>query len=445
MARTTFREDNELLPEVYAAATHRANRFAVVLLAVIGLFFVTFLSWANWATLDEVTRGSGKVIPSRQIQVVQNLEGGIVQAILVREGDIVEAQQVLLRIDNSLVQGDYKEKRARYLGLLAMAARLKTEADGADSVKYPKEVTAEAASAGTAETALFDSRRAGLKSETYILQRQVDQRRQRVLELRSSIRRLEVQYRSLHEELRLTEPLVGQGAVSRVEYLRLERETNNVKGELETTRLAIPRAQSALAEAQRKVEEKTLSFRTEARKQLNQVRTEIAVLSEAGTAALDRVRRTEVRSPVRGTVKQINVATIGGVIKPGEELVQIVPLDDTLLIEAKIRPADVAFLHPGQKAMVKISAYDFSIYGGLEGTVVGISADTIKDDDPKVTEEYYRIRVRTKENHLGTDENPLPIIPGMTASVDILTGKKSVLDYLLKPILKAKTEALRER
>jgi adhesin transport system membrane fusion protein len=212
---------------------------------------------------------------------------------------------------------------------------------------------------------------------------------------------------------------------------------------MDATSLAIPRAQSAITEAERKIDETRGKFRSDALTQLNEARTELSKSQATGKALEDRVNRTLVTSPVRGIVKSLLVNTIGGVIQPGSDLVEVVPLDDTLLVEAKIRPQDIAFLHPGQEAIVKFTAYDYTIYGGLKAKLEQIGADTVTEEDGKTT--FYLIKLRTDKSHLGTEEKPLLIIPGMVASVDIITGKKSILSYLLKPILRAKAEALRER
>ncbi len=441
MARAKNREDAEFMPDVQAATRRGARPSAHLLLFVILLFFVAFGIWARQATLEEVTRGEGKVIPSSQIQVVQNLEGGIVAEIPVREGQIVEKDQVLIRIDDTQAAASYREARARYLSLLAAVARLKAEVKGS-GVEFPPEVLGEAPDVGADERALFDARRSGLRADLDILRRQEEQRRQELVELRGRLNRLRRSYQLVSEELKIIEPLVKKGVVSQVELLRLRREANNIRGDREATRLAIPRVKAALQEASRRIEEKTINFRTEALRELNQRKADLAVVAETITTGRDRAFRADVRSPVRGTVKQIMVNTIGGVIQPGQDLVEIVALEDTLLIEARIRPADIAFLRPKQEATVKITAYDYSIYGGLKANVEDISADTIEDEKG---ESFYRIRLRTEHSFLGTKEDPLPIIPGMTASVDILTGEKTVLDYLLKPILRLKARALRER
>ncbi len=443
MAGARFREDADFMPAVHAATRSGARPTAYFLLFIIALFFVVFLSWANWATLDEVTRGDGTVIPSSQIQVVQNLEGGIVAGISVREGEVVDKDQILVRIDQTQAAAGYRESRARYLSLLAAVARLKAEVDGTE-VAFPGEVLDGAANVAADELALFASRRSGLKTDLAILRRQEDQRRQELVELRGRLVRLKESYKLVTEELKIIEPLVANGVVSKVELLRLRREANNIKGDREATRLAIPRASAALREATQRIEERKISLRTESLQELNQKSAELAVVAETIASGKDRAFRADVRSPVHGTVKQLLVNTVGGIIRPGQDLVEIVPLEDSLLIEARVRPADIAFLRPGQDATVKITAYDFSIYGGLKAKVENISADTIEDEQKK-GETFYRIRLRTERAYLGTEQEPLPIIPGMTASVDILTGEKTVLDYLLKPVLKVRERALRER
>ena len=435
------REDAEYALGRDGAELLRPRGFAHLLLAAIAAFFLLFFAWASWATLDEVTRGDGRVIPSSHVQVVQNLEGGIVSAILVREGDIVEQGQVLLRIDNVRAASDLRENRKRHLALLGALARLRAEVEDSE-LDFAPQVLAEAADVARSERALFDARQQALASELAILQSQAAQREQELVELQRRLAQLKGSHELALAELKITEPLAARRIVPQVDLLRLKREVNDLEGELETTRLGIERVELASHEADRRIEEKALSFRAEAQRELVVLQAEAAALEEKITADADRVERTDVRSPVRGTIKQLFINTVGGVIQPGEDLVEIVPLEDTLLVEAKVRPADIAFLRPGQAATVKVTAYDFSIYGGLEAVVEGISADTITDEEG---ERFYRIRVRTTGSMLEKAGTPLPIIPGMTTEVDILTGQKTVLDYLLKPILRARHNALRER
>lgn len=360
------------------------------------LFILCALLWANVAILDEVTVGQGKVIPSSQIQVIQNLEGGIVNKLLVREGQIVTDQQILMQIDNTRFQATFNEAQRKMASLEIEVLRLDAEMNNKPMI-IPTEFTVKNSDLVEAEKALYYSRQEELK------------------QLVSALNLAE-------KELALSKPLVARGAVSEVEILRLERTANEIKGKL-------------------------YQFKSQALEQLNKSKGALAALKEAHMADKDCLVRTTVRSPVKGIVKQIKINTLGGVIQPGMDIIEIVPLDDTLLIEAKIKPSDIGFIKIGQSAMVKLSAYDFAIYGGLVGKVEQISADTINDDKQQNNKEetYYIIRVRTDKNFLGTEKNPLYIIPGMMATVDILTGHKSVLDYLLKPILKAKQTALRER
>jgi len=328
------------------------------------------------------------------------------------------------------------------LSMLLRVERLSAEVDDRPlnfAADVLKAVPVQAAS----EESLYTSRRQQLHDEIGGLQEQLIQRQQELREFTSKQSQYRQQLSMQRQEINMSEPLVAQGAVSPVEVLRLRRAEVETRGQLDATTLAIPRAESAIKEVQRKIDETRGKFRSEALTQLNEARTDLNKAQATGKALEDRVSRTLVASPVRGIVNKLLVNTIGGVIQPGSDLVEIVPLDDTLLVEAKIRPQDIAFLHPGQEATVKFTAYDYTIYGGLKAKLEQIGADTITDEDKKTT--YYIIKLRTDRSHLGTDEKPLLIIPGMVASVDIITGKKSVLSYLLKPIIRARAEALHER
>lgn len=405
-------------------------------------FIMMALIWANYATLDEVTRGSGRIIPSTQVQVIQNLEGGILAEIMVAEGGLVEKGQPLLRLDDIRFSSSFNETQIKYYELLTDIARLTAQANQ-EPLKIPKEVLEKSPELSSNAKLLYDSEISKLKTSTQILQHQVSQKEQELIELNANRNRISRSYSLLKKELTMSEPLVAGGAMSEVEILRLRRTVNDVYGELSSAKLAIPRIQAAIDEAKQKIEEQKASFHTKAMVELNKNKAELKRSSETILALKDRVNRTLVTSPVKGTIKRLKVNTIGGVIQPGMDLLEIVPLEDQLLIEAQIRPADIAFLHPGQKAMVKLTAYDFSIYGGLQAKLEHISADSIiKEDDGQ---SYFLIRLRTEKNYLEKNAKRLNIIAGMTADVDILTGKKSVLDYILKPILKAKEKALRER
>ena len=441
MASAEQWNDSDFAAEVTAARIQGPRGVAILLLFGVVLFFVAAITWAWWAEIDEVTRGQGTVIPSSQVQVIQNLEGGILKEILVREGEMVEAGQILLRIDDTGFAASLGEQQAAYYSLMGQMARLTAEAEGG-ALEFPPELMAEARQLAVNERKLFNARRADLKSQLGILRQQVDQRRQELTELRGQLKQNRSSLVLLEEELQMTEPLVRNGVVPKINLLRLRREVNDLEGVIQSTILALPRAKSAVQEATRRIEERYLNSRSEALRELNAIKAEFAQVEQSILAARDRVVRTDLRSPVRGIVKQLNISTIGGVVMPGMNLMEVVPLDDTLLVEARILPADVAFLQPGQVATVKLTAYDFSIYGGLKAELVRISADTILDERG---DSYYQIIVRTDKSELVHQGKVLPIIPGMVASVDILTGRKTVLDYLLKPILKTRNRALTER
>jgi len=348
---------------------------------------------------------------------------------------------VLLRIDDTRFSSSFREGQVREAALAAKLARLSAEVELTE-FEVPEAVAAVDPVVATNEVALFSRRQQELASALLVLRRQVAQRRQELVEMRSRKSQLDRSYALLREELRRTEPLVSNGVVSEVELLRLRRTVNDTRGDQDSARLALPRLESAYQEARGKVDERRLRFVADAQAQLNEARSELNALQQTGLAMEDRVARTLVRSPVRGTVKQLKINTRGGVVQPGMDLVEIVPLEDTLLVEARVRPADIAFLRPQQHAVVKLTAYDYAIYGGLDAKVEHISADTILDEKEN---HYFLIRVRTDKNYLGEETDPLPIISGMTATVDILTGKKTVLNYLLKPVLRARERALRER
>ncbi len=434
--------DADFTSEVLAAKLQGPRPASKILLFFVVLFFVAAGFWASTAYIDEVTHGEGKVIPSSQVQVIQNLEGGILKEILVTEGEIVEPGQVLLRIDDTGFASSLGEMKGNYNTLLAQISRLKAEAEGTE-LAFPDSLEKEAPEIISAERNLYTARQAEMKSQLDILGQQVDQRRQEMVEVEGKLTKLRQQLSLTQEELDLIAPLVKKGIVPKLDHLRLRKEVNDIKGEIETTKLAIPRAEAALREGEQRVSDRRLNFQSESRLEYNAKRAEIAAINQTLLAAKDRVTRTEVRSPLKGVVKELKIRTVGGVIQPGQALMEVVPLQDNLLVEAKIRPADIAFIKPGQSVTVKFTAYDFSIYGGLSGSLQRISADTIVDE--KSGEAFYKIIVKTDVNYLVKHGKKLPIIPGMVASVDLLTGEKTILDYILKPILKTKSRALQER
>jgi adhesin transport system membrane fusion protein len=419
-----------------AEQTPRGARIVVWL--SLGAVTILIL-WAAFAVLDEVTRGEGKVIPSRQIQILQSLDGGIVSEILVKEGQSVKVGDLLLKVDPTRMVSSLRENRSQYLSLLAKAARLKALADGARFIP-PPEVEKEAPEIIEQERALYESRRAELDATMGVSRQQASQRSQELISAKARREQAAQSYSLTARELEMTRPLTKTGAVSDVELLRLERDVARYRGERDSANSDIPRLESSVLEAARKMQEVDLTFRNIARSELSEANAKLSALSEGSTALEDRVNQTEVRSPVNGTVKQLKVNTVGGVVQPGKDVIELVPSDDALLLEARVLPKDIAFLRPGQKAMVKFTAYDFSIYGGLDATLEHIGADSVVDEKGNA---YFLVRVRTLSTTIGTQK--FPIIPGMVAEVDILTGKKSVLSYLLKPILRAKAKAMTER
>lgn len=434
--------EGQPLPEVSKALIDDAPRIVRLTIWAVVAFLLFLGLWAHFAIIDEVTRGEGKAIPSSKIQKIQNLEGGIVAQIYVHEGQIVEAGAPLIRLDDTRFVSNVGETEADRIAMELRVERLSAEVDDRPlniSADARKKVPNQAAN----ELSLYQSSRQQLQDQVTGLQQAMVQRQQELREFTSKQAQFRSSLQLLLQEINMSEPLISQGAISPVEVLRLKRSEVETRGQLDGTTLAIPRAEAAIREAQSKIDEARGKFRSDALTQLNEARTDLAKFTATGKALEDRVHRTMVTAPMRGIVKQMLVNTVGGVIQPGSDLVEIVPLDDTLLVEARIRPQDIAFLHPGQEAMIKFSAYDYTIYGGLKGKLEQIGADTITDEEKKNT--FYVIQLRTEKSHLGTDEHPLVIIPGMVASVDIITGKKSVLSYLLKPIIRAKAEALHER
>jgi len=392
---------------------------------------VALVVWAAFAEIDEVTRGEGKVIPSRQLQVVQSMDGGIVSDIMVREGQTVNQGQVLLRIDPTRFLSSLKENRAQYLALQAKAERLKALSEGRPFVPSA-ELLAEIPEIVERERTLYFSSRDNLGSNVSIARQQREQRQQ---ELNEAYARREQVARSLEfasRELVVSKPLSATGAVSEMELLRLEREVVRLKGERGQVAAQIDRLHAAIREANSKIQEVGLRGNNEVRAELSDVMGKLGSLTAGSSGLEDRVKHAEVKSPVRGTVKRLLFNTVGGVVQPGREVVEVVPLDEALLLEARINPKDIAFLRPGQEALVKFTAYDFSIYGGLTAKVEHIGADTVTDERGNV---FYVVRVRTVQSSLGKG---LPIIPGMVAQVDILTGKKTILTILQSFLIKMK-------
>ncbi|MDD9901091.1 MAG: HlyD family type I secretion periplasmic adaptor subunit [Alphaproteobacteria bacterium] len=412
-----------------------------LLLYTITTLVVIFIVWAKFTTLDEVSRGDGKVIPSSEVQVIQNLEGGIIDEFLVDEGKVVQAGDIILRMRNVQARSDFETTNQRYLGLLAAVTRLQAEVDGKAPV-FPEDVIRGVPDSVTAEKAAFAANEQQLESQKAVLKQQKSQKEQEAAELQRRIADLGSVMKLTKDERNMVAPMVKRGAAAEKELLQLDRQIAQQRTELNGLKLALPRSQAAVKEAEERLAELENSRKADAQRELTEKTIELNAIKETLAAYQDKSARTEIRSPVTGTVKDIKVKTVGGVVRPGEPIMEIVPLEDQLIVEARIRPADIAFIHPGQKATVRLTAFDFSIYGALDGEVTDISADTITNEQG---ESFYRVKIRTTETKLERRGKVLEIMPGMQATVDIVTGEKSVMTYIMRPLAKASHTALRER
>lgn len=411
---------------------------ARVLLHSLVVVFGLFVVWAALVSVDEITKGEGKVIPSQQLQVYPSLDGGIVTDILVKEGQVVSEGQVLLQIDTTRFESSLNENRALYLSLTAKAARLRAIGEGKPFVP-PEEVVAEDPKTAEEEQRLYETATSELNAQLSIVRQQLVQRSQEQAEAHARQKQATNAYDSTLKELTVTKPLLSSGAVSEVELLRLERDVTRFRGEKDVAAAQVAKAAAAMQESNRKIQEVELAVRNNASKELSETMSRLNSLVQSGTGLADRVKQSAIRSQVRGTVKRLLVNTIGGVVQPGRDVVEVVPSDGKLILEAKVSPKDIAFLVPGQKAVVKFTAYDFSTYGGLEARLEHIGADSVTDERGNT---FYTVRVSTDKSVLDGGQ---PIIPGMVAEVDIITGKKTILSYLLKPVLRAKQSAFTER
>lgn len=444
MSQFKFKDDGldtDFMPEVLAADLKKETQIAPLLLLTIFLTFVILIIWAAFSEIDEITRGEGTIIPSTKLQVVDHLEGGIIQNIHIHEGDIVKKGQLLLNIDNTIAQARFSEGQTLYYRFVASAARLRSQISGQPFV-VPQEVKEKAPLEAEDAKRLHKSHLEDLKSDQLIADQEVEQKQQELNELTSRTQELTMQQSLIHEKVNKISPLVKQNLEPEITLTDLKIRESELRSEVASLKSNIARAKAAVLQAEQRARQVPIKFKAENWTELKDINNKLASAKGSFTSEGDRFSRTEVRSPVRGIVKQLLVTTVGGVVQPGEDLVEIVPLEDTLLIEAKINPKDIAFLRPGLQASIKITAYDYAVYGDLRGELIRVSADSITDDQGEV---FYKAYLKTDGTILSKTKKVLPIMPGMISSVDILTGKKSVLDYILKPILKAKQRALTER
>jgi len=443
-------EDLEFVHSLYGMSNARSSRRANYAFYIIMLFVICVVAWASVSEIDEIARGDGKVIPSSKIQKVQNLDGGIISDILVKEGELVKKGSILMKIDSTRYQASLEGNRQEYVSLLAVKVRLEAEVKlnpkkRIPKLNFPKEVLDNNADYEKFEIQLFNNRVKDLKISLKVLDNQNQQKIQELAEIRALTKQLSRSLKLIKEQRKTMKKLARAGVKSKFDVLDIEKEYNQAFGDLDAAILSIPRSKLSIKETKNKIIERLQNFKTEASTELQKIIAEIKKFESKLVAEEDILAKTDIISPVDGTIKQINKNTIGGVVSSGMDLIEIVPHSNTLLVEAKINPKDIAFINPNLKAVIKITAYDFGIYGGLEGKITEISADSIIDEESKERQSYYRIVVKTNKNYLERNGIKLPIIPGMIASVDIITGKKTILDFILKPILKTKQNAFHER
>ena len=441
MKRKLSPEDYEFMNSLSAAVSENTPKKMRWVLYFWFIAVALFLVWASFTEIDEITRGAGEVVPSGENQMIQNLEGGIVKDLLVKVGDSVEKGQPLMKIDNQKSEAQRDSTDIKGLELRAKMIRLEAEAEGKQfEVDYAFEKSAPQLIHN--ERSLYLSRQRQIGAKIRGLEDKKIQKEQELEEIKQRMVHLKRSAALINEEVEMMRPMVKQGVKSKVTFMKLQREQSKIQEDLSSAKNSIPRIEAGISEILNNIEEANIDFKNQAKKELNEVTAEAMRIKESSKALGDQIERTMVRSPIKGVIQKLYMHTIGGVIKPGENLIEIVPTDDVLWLEVKIKPSDIAFIYPGQKANVKFTAYDFRIYGGLDGEVVHISADTVKDQKKNA---FYVIHIKTNKNYLGTEKKPMKIIPGMTVSVDILTGKKTVMDYILKPILKAKRYTFTER
>lgn len=413
---------------------------ARALLYVIALVFISLVVWAGFASVDEVTRGEGKVIPSRQLQVIQSVDGGVVQELFVKEGAYVKEGDVLLRIDPTRFVANYQENSVRAFALRAKVERLKALIN---QHNYQPDVldglTAEQLQVLNQEQSYYSSALREVEQRLSIAREQLSQRQQELSEAQARVSAAQQAFNMSNQELQVTKPLLQSGAVSEVEILRLQRDTAAARGELNQAAARARQIKASIQEAQGRIEEVQLAARNQWQSELSEASSLLNSLEKSVDGLADRVKFAEIRSPVNGTVQRILFNTIGAVVQPGNAVLEIVPEGSELVIEGKIAPSDIAFLRPGLPVTIKFHAYDYAIYGGMSATLQHISADTITDERDNT---YYLVRAVAHDPEFAKN---LAIIPGMTTQVDVLTGKKTILSYLLKPVLRAKANALTER
>ncbi len=407
----------------------------------IMIMMTVLLVWANFAELDEVAVASGEVVPLGKVKTVQHLEGGIVQELFVSEGDTVKSGDPLLQLDLASAGTNKEELQVRMDSQLLVRARLIAEAEGTQ-LRFPEDVAERRPAQVAAQRQAYEARRRELTSTLKVLEEQVKQKELETEELEAKRKAVQRNYNLARERLMMSKSLLAEGLTAKMEHLELEAEVESLEGEMKGLEPAVPKARAAVDEVRQRLDEEELRFSRQAQDELGEVEQEIARIEQLTTKAEEQGFRAEIRSPIDGVVKNMRYNTIGGVVRPGEPILEIVPTGGKLVIESKINPTERGFITVGLPAVVKISSYDFARYGGLDGKVVRVAPDASTEEDGTP---YFMVVVETEKNYLGLKEGDLPITPGMQATVDIHTGKKSVMDYLIRPVLKLRHEAFRER
>ncbi|RUU25709.1 HlyD family type I secretion periplasmic adaptor subunit [Mesorhizobium sp. M6A.T.Ca.TU.002.02.2.1] len=423
----------------------RPPLFASASIFIIGALFVVFVAWAAFAEVDEIARGDGKVIPASKTQIIQASEAGVVQEIAVKIGQVVRKNDLIIRLDNTLNTSSLGEQQAKSRALEVRIARLKYEQSGnlAGPFPCPAGIQSIAPQICDNEQKLLTARRENFDNKLSVLKSRLDQREKELDEAAANSDRLTRNLAVSDQEAKLVGSMVKKGLMARTEQIRVEREQTELNGQLNLSGETVKKIRSTITEAQLQVDELGLQLQQEALDELTQALAELSVVDETIRGATDKVARTDIRSPVDGIVNTLELNTVGAFVQPGSVVAGIVPTSETLLIEARVSPRDVAFIRPDQEALIKVTAYDFSIFGGIEGKVSNITADSLVDE--KTGEPFYQVRVATDKSTLERDGKAYSIIPGMICSVDIKTGRKTILSYLLKPINKARQEAMSER
>ncbi len=418
------------------------SRAAQYLLYCIAAFFVLTIVWASVAKLDRVTRGQGRVVTSNQLQEIQYFEGGIVKEILVSAGERVTKGQIILRLDPTQMNVKFTQGQEGYNLLAARIARLEAEAT-LKPVQFPQDFVLAAPQIAANERGLYDARQAELTASLSVAESKLDQRRQVLEDSRVVLKTANEAFTLAAEEHSIMQRLVGKGIEPQVELLRARQREAAARGDLQRAEITVNRSALEVSEAESEIERIRKTFAAAAADELNKAKAEYKDLKGELPALEDRVARTELRAPVDGVVNRVLVSTIGGVVAPGETIAEIVPSEDTLVVEARIKPADIGFLYIGQEAKVSVTAYDSSVYGSMDGVIETISADAIEDE--KTGEWYYNISVRTDAEELSSRKGNVKILPGMAADVAVLNGKRTVLAYIMKPLANIGDKALRDK